>query len=766
MRRNTMRPDNVSSRPSRGEPTGSALTRDRAQSAGLFRLACGVALVFTGVAAQAADIYFSPPVTITGNASDILAIGTGRYAYAWNGARGSVTINAVSFVGTSAVNGTIGGNLSLTQPTFYGGSDQMSTASALPDDYKKLVGGVAYKQSSTDTATVTLRNLTAGHQYAAQLWANDSRAIGSGKGTTVSGAAGNVVFLSLNNAGALGGVGQFAIGRFVASGTTEQVTVTGGDQYLNALQLRDVTNLGYWTGLSGSTLDASSANFSTALYDVALTQGDLAAAETAGGGQVIFADAYFDSGAATAVTRTNLTVAVGGVSANSLLFVNTAVHYTLASADGNGIKGASTLAKSGAGQLALLGSNTYAGATVISGGSLRVGNGGADGALGALSPVKMGAGTALVFDRTDNYGGVVSNVISGSGSVVVNGGSLALGGANTYTGPTTVNGGTLSMPNQRLQSDITAWGLLTINSNATFASSAHVPFGFPSAPQPAVDNLISFFVNGGTLSYSGGGNSLQFKNLRLAGGAVALNGVLMPYGDISADEGTTSAIQSGGSSARILLRKPAADTFFTVGSNATLTVGVKIDADTTYIKAATLGVAKHGAGTLRLTADNVYSGSTTIATGSLYIGNGGTTGSLGKGAVTNNAALVFSRSDSYGGAVSNVISGPGSLTLASGTLTLAGTNTYSGATVVSNGVLRLAQAQALSTSTDVSVVSGAKIDLAFEGAATVKSLTVNGVLKTKNTVFSASTLGAALSGGGSLMTLDGAAPKGTMVQVL
>jgi len=65
-----------------------------------------------------------------------------------------------------------------------------------------------------------------------------------------------------------------------------------------------------------------------------------------------------------------------------------------------------------------------------------------------------------------------------------------------------------------------------------------------------------------------------------------------------------------------------------------------------------------GSGTTILTADNTYSGGTTISAGTLQIGNGGTTGSI-IGNVTDNATLAFDRGDSvtFGG----VISGAGAL---------------------------------------------------------------------------------------------------------
>ena len=69
--------------------------------------------------------------------------------------------------------------------------------------------------------------------------------------------------------------------------------------------------------------------------------------------------------------------------------------------------------------------------------------------------------------------------------------------------------------------------------------------------------------------------------------------------------------------------------------------------------------------------------------GSLQIGNGGTTGTLGTGAVTDNGFIDFARTD--GITVPNVISGTGDVGVAAGSVTLTGNNTYSGNTLIDPG---------------------------------------------------------------------------------
>ena len=65
-----------------------------------------------------------------------------------------------------------------------------------------------------------------------------------------------------------------------------------------------------------------------------------------------------------------------------------------------------------------------------------------------------------------------------------------------------------------------------------------------------------------------------------------------------------------------------------------------------------------------ISGDSTYTGTTTVNTGTLQVGTGGTTGTLGVGAVTDNALIVFNRSDTL--AVPNTISGTGTVTNAGG----------------------------------------------------------------------------------------------------
>ncbi len=97
---------------------------------------------------------------------------------------------------------------------------------------------------------------------------------------------------------------------------------------------------------------------------------------------------------------------------------------------------------------------------------------------------------------------------------------------------------------------------------------------------------------------------------------------------------------------------------------------------------------KDGAGTLILTGANSYTGATTITAGTLQIGSGGSTGTVGSGAIADNGILAFNRSGSF--TVDAPISGSGAVQQnGSGTTILTQDETYTGTTTINAGTLQL-----------------------------------------------------------------------------
>jgi len=108
---------------------------------------------------------------------------------------------------------------------------------------------------------------------------------------------------------------------------------------------------------------------------------------------------------------------------------------------------------------------------------------------------------------------------------------------------------------------------------------------------------------------------------------------------------------------------------------------------------------------------------TRVAAGTLQVGSGGAAGRLGSGPIVNNSALVFNCSGTYGGPLSNVISGTGSMTLMTGSLTLSGSSTYTGPTVVNGGRLILDRGGVIAGSRLISIAAGGVLDVSGTGVA-------------------------------------------------
>ncbi|MCC7486515.1 MAG: autotransporter-associated beta strand repeat-containing protein [Burkholderiales bacterium] len=374
------------------------------------------------------------------------------------------------------------------------------------------------------------------------------------------------------------------------------------------------------------------------------------------------------------------------------------------------------IAKTGAGTVVLSGNNDYTGATTVLEGTLSLGagsrlhdssslvvNGGAFD-LGAFNETVAGVqllsgtitGSSGVLTSNSTYdlqSGTVSAIIAGNVGVTKSGGgTVVLTRVNTYTGATAVNGGTLAV---------------TVNG---------------ALSDPAAGTTV------------GAGGTLDFRNVAYT----TLEPLTLSGGTVNASSGTSSFTN---------------DIALTAGSGVAADGGAQLTLPG-ILTGVGLGVTKTGEGTVVLSGDNAYTGTTRVNAGTLALGashrlndastlvvNGGTFDILNfnetvagvqllAGTITGGSGVLTSTSnfDLQSGTVSAIITGNVGVTKSGGgTVVLTRANTYTGATAVNAGILAVTANGALSdTAAGTSVQAGATLDFRNVNYATAEPVTLAG----------------------------------------
>lgn len=342
--------------------------------------------------------------------------------------------------------------------------------------------------------------------------------------------------------------------------------------------------------------------------------------------------------------------------------------------------------KNGSSTWSLIGTGTTATPWNIQQGTLQVGDGGTSGSfIGNVT----NDGT-LAFNRSDAFS--FGNLISGSGSVSqVGTGTTTLTGINTYTGGTTIAAGTLRVSSDANLGDA-AGGLSftggTLNTSADMTSARAVALNGAGNVLTDAGTTLSLggVISGtGSLSKSGDGALVLSGANSYAGGTALNGGELRIASDANLGAAAGGLTIAGGtlrttadvSTARTLQLNGAGNFLTDAGTTLTLNRGI-----------GGLGsLTKSGDGTLVLAGANGYTGGTTISGGTLQLGNGSSSGSL-TGNVLNNGTLAFNRPDDI--TFLGAISGTGAVVQAgTGTTSLSGTQTYTGATTINAGRLEV-----------------------------------------------------------------------------
>ena len=420
------------------------------------------------------------------------------------------------------------------------------------------------------------------------------------------------------------------------------------------------------------------------------------------------------------VTFDNSGSAVSSVSLSGPLnpkavVVNAGNDYTFTTSVGGGIVGSTGLTKSGAGRLVLDTDNSYTGSTLIQGGIVQLGEGGSSGSLGT-GPITNDA--AIVVNRTGTAS--FNNMLAGAGSLTNLAGTVSIGGTNTLSGPIVINaGGALSLVGPQAggnsasfilnaPSSVTVSGNVTIGSNPTLyllgtTASPDVRCSLNTGSDSSTNILNGPIVVGssGTIPFLTANSELDI-NGSVSGpaftGSVLLRGttgVGHVYGAVNLPSGAVNKTDSG---------------LWIIHSTGNSWVSSSV-----------------ASGTLRLAANNALPTGVTLAVAAkldlagfnqqiaAFTGTG--TGTITNSSTTSDSTLTVNPaapSVFFGAIKDSAAGGTGKvgLTLAGGTLTLQGTNTFTGDATISAGTLALSQMGSLnSTAGSIIIAAGATFDV-------------------------------------------------------
>ena len=363
--------------------------------------------------------------------------------------------------------------------------------------------------------------------------------------------------------------------------------------------------------------------------------------------------------------------------------------------------------------------------------------------------------------------GILSGNLSGTGGLLKTGaGSWLVSGTNSYTGPTTVNNGTLQF-----------------GSSSSLANSA-VTVNATTAGSTALLDLNGSNATITTLTFGGVGGTASANNVSTGTGTLTLGGTVTftatgnPFGS------TLSGNVDLGTATRT----------FAIADSTNAPADLTVSADISNAS-GTAGITKTGAGTLVLSGNNSYNGATTVSTGVLNIQSDTALGSTAAGTTVSNGAALQLQNDisvtgealsltgsgigatgavrnisgnntwtgnvtlagnttfgsdagllTFSGTIANgtrtltvtgagdtlisgvIGNGSGGITkTGAGTLTLTAANTYTGGTTITTGVLNIQNNSALGTAgTGTTVAAGGALQLQNNITVTGEALTLNG----------------------------------------
>jgi autotransporter-associated beta strand protein len=481
----------------------------------------------------------------------------------------------------------------------------------------------------------------------------------------------------------------------------------------------------YSTGVSGSQLQLTKEGTGK----MTLTGANLLT------GGINVNDGILELGAGGLPGPSTITITKNAVSDLGIFQINRADNVTLS----NDLAGNGMIYKLGAGVATLTGDGTalqFGSLLHVFAGGVNLGDGvGSTGSLGGAS-VTVESGTFLDLNHSSASPFVFTNAVAGAGELRHSGGSTTtLTVANAYTGKTRINAGTLIAA---ADGALAATNEIILLTGTQLKAAISNGIGFRDGS--VTSTIAPALTLNGTALVDGDTYNSTIGLLTLNGGTIS--GVGTGYTDIgSFNLAGNVVVTANATISAVDVNTDGANRDFTVSNGVTLSMSGNF-ADTN--KAPT-GYAKKGTGTMVLSGTNISSGTITISAGTLQVGAGGATGTLGSfydalatqtfwAPVANNSALVINRTGTYD--LGNVISGAGTLTNSgAGTVMLTGNSvSFSGTTTISAGTLQIGNLSATGVLGGASGVYGSIVNDAAL------------VLKRTGTL----TLGNAISGSGTV----------------
>ena len=336
------------------------------------------------------------------------------------------------------------------------------------------------------------------------------------------------------------------------------------------------------------------------------------------------------------------------------------------------------------------GTQTYTGAVTLSAATVTLTTTDSDVTFGSTIDSDAGQTRNLTIDTngttgTVQFGGVVGNT-DGLGAMSITG-NLDLDANIVGAASLSVSGTSNLGANVTTTGNQTYTGAVTLSANTTLTTTSNGAVYFGGTIDGGYDLDITAHGTGDT----------NFNDA--VGDSTALGDITIDTNDL-----TAAAITAGNLNV--------------THSGAGAVTGIIANAS----ELDTLALIKAGVGTLTLSAINTFTGDTTISAGDVVIGTAGQLGSGSYGgaiSIASGSSLSFASSANQ--TLSGVISGNGDVekvTSTTSTLTLSGTNTYTGGTSVSAGYLKSGSSSGASPPTSgpfgtatVTVASGAVLDL-------------------------------------------------------